>query len=104
EFPTARSAGQWKMLEPSAFSGICCTNVTLGEHNVLHHTASSPTFAPIFNVVGANSGIVHAGLLHKREVGRGVPGGLGPSLAAGRTIARRPTSRRGHRQYLQLGP
>src|SRR5215469_13451983 len=63
-----------------------------------------PDFAPIFNVVGMNLGIVHAGLLQKGEIRRGVADGLGPSLAAGRTIARRPTSRRGHRQYLQLGP
>src|SRR5215468_2520578 len=50
-------------------------------------------FAPIFNVVRANSGIVHAGLLQKHEVRRGVANGLSPFVAAGRTIARRPTSR-----------
>src|SRR5262249_26556749 len=63
-----------------------------------------PDFAPISKVVGANSGVVHEGLVQTRELGRAVADGLGPALAAGRTIARRPTSRRGHRQYLQLGP
>jgi hypothetical protein len=46
--------------------------------------------------VGVKSRIVHAGLLEKDEVMRGVPDGLGTSLSRLRAITGRPTNHRGH--------
>src|SRR5262249_58559600 len=61
-------------------------------------------FAAIVTAVGQGSRTVYAGLLEKRELVCGVRDGFGRALSARRTIAGRPTSRGGHRQYLQLGP
>src|SRR5262245_11584499 len=100
ECPTVRSARQLKKPQPSAFSGICCTNATPANATSSPERRAPPRFAPIFNVIE----FAHADLFKNRRVSRAVADGFAPPVAAGRAIARLPTSRRGHRQYLQLGP
>src|SRR5262249_37479094 len=103
-FPPLYVCDNGKCLSRALFLASVAQTPPLANATSFTTRRAPPDFAPIFNVVGTNSGIVHAGLLQKREVRRGVADGLGPSVAAGRTITRRPTSRRGHRQYLPLGP